>query len=184
MCRHDWKGFHLGHKLAITDPYAGTLLDGLYTIRAQDGPDNPVQDRYLSCGASASNTYVDLWHCDDGSGRQQWGLESVNLNGNMVYRIYNERGRPQDARRYLSCQRGPADNGKVDLWFDDDGSGRQLWWVVPCGSANSNCVYIYPAGGREGKMLLSRKESGSLVDLWWAAGHYQVSHIYCQGRNA
>lgn len=73
---------------------------------------------FLSCTEDGSR--VDLWHTDDGSGRQRWFLKGL---GNNEYNILVLEG-VQGDKRYLSCT---EDGSKVDLWHTDDGSGRQQW---------------------------------------------------------
>lgn len=61
---------------------------------------------------------VDFAPEDDGSGRQQWLLTAVDDHFEVVVRA----GTDED-HRFLSCTPG----GYVDLYFQNDSSGRQLW---------------------------------------------------------
>ena len=47
-------------------------------------------------------------------------------------------------RSYLSC----ATDGRVDLWTQDDGSGRQRWVLTPFGSFGAYLISVY--GGMSG----------------------------------
>jgi len=78
--------------------------------------------RYLSCTADGSK--VDLWSEDDRSGRQRWQI--VPLNDSTICNYFNVMvsAGVSGGRVYLSCT---ADGTKVDLWNQDDGSGRQRW---------------------------------------------------------
>jgi len=79
--------------------------------------------KYLSCTADGSR--VDLWNEDDNSGRQRW--QFVQMQGPMCnyYNIKVDAG-VTGGRTFLSCT---SDGTHVDLWNQDDGSGRQRWQV-------------------------------------------------------
>lgn len=47
---------------------------------------------FLSVGSECKQTYIDLWHRDDGSGRQQWTVKLVEKQG-FVFSI-TANGRP------------------------------------------------------------------------------------------
>ena len=148
----------MAHKLAICQP-DNPLLDGTYNIRATSG-------EFLSVLSEKDSTSVDLFEHDDCSGRQRWAVESVLDGESIVYRIDNVNGRPDGSSGTLSCQVGP-DNGTVDLFIGDDGSGRQHWWLIPH-VMGDNRYHICVGGGRDGKRLLSRGLPGHRhVDLWW-----------------
>lgn len=78
---------------------------------------------YLSCTENGEK--VDLWHTDDGSGRQRWIAEPVPGKEN-IFTIRIAGGVCTD-RKYLSCT---PDGIIVDLWGVDDESGRQRWEVL------------------------------------------------------
>jgi len=99
-----------------------TLVAGfndVYNIRVHGG--NSTDKVYLSCTKDGST--VDLWNSDDGSGRQRWQFVSLSSNIPDYYNI-KVVGGVDGGRVFLSCQEG---GGKVDLWAQDDNSGRQRW---------------------------------------------------------
>lgn len=168
-CSHEWRS-GLGHKLVVQQPDV-RLLDGTYNIRAKDGTSGEL-GLYLSVGSADSDAWVNLHDRDDGSGRQQWAVESTKVDDNLLYRLYIQRGRSQGVRSTLSCL-SETDSSLVDLWFNDDGSGRQQWWLIPLGN---DCYCIYVAGGREKNRFLSRRKPDErYVDLWHSSGDHQVS---------
>lgn len=65
-------------------------------------------------------------------------------------------------RSLLSCQ--PA--GKVDLWMQDDASGRQRWVMIPVTGAPANVfnITVY-MGTNQGMTYLSAAADGRTVDL-------------------
>jgi hypothetical protein len=100
-------------------PVAGTEY---YNIIVNGGVS--TNRTYLSC--TSDGTVVDLWSSDDGSGRQRWRVIPVdNSSTCSTYLIRVSEGVSSD-RRDLSCT---ADGTKVDLWPNDDGSGRQRWQI-------------------------------------------------------
>ena len=140
------------------------LLEGTFNIRATNGTAGPL-GHYLSVGSDRADLSVKLSDLDDGSGRQRWTVESIPVGGSFVYRMYVEDGRPVASCTTLSCSPGGPDDGEVELGCNDDGSGRQRWWLIPLGN---DCYHICVVGGRDGKCLLSRGWPGhSYVDLWW-----------------
>jgi len=73
---------------------------------------------------------VDLYHKDDGSGRQRWVFIPNGRDPKSNQPVFNIRvlRGVDNGRVWLSC----TDNGKlVDLYHRDDGSGRQKWVVTP-----------------------------------------------------
>merc|ERR1712137_1198542 len=65
-------------------------------------------------------------------------------------------------RTILSCTES---GDKVDLWTQDDGSGRQRWYLVPI--PESNLYNIRVAGGTaNGRIWLSVTCAGDHADLW------------------
>ena len=131
----------------------------------------------LSC--PSDGTTVDLWNTDDGSGRQEWEISLV-AGFNDVYNIKVQGGVQGTCggvsgnRVFLSCT---SDGSKVDLYCEDDGSGRQRWQFVPV-SRSKICNYydIKVIGGVSGgcpgvpgnRVFLSCTDDGSKVDLWCA----------------
>ncbi|OOM76758.1 hypothetical protein [Clostridium sp. BL-8] len=95
------------------DVYNITVVRGVYSGRT-----------YLS--ATPDGDLVNLWPEDDGSGRQRWQLVPVqSFSGHSTYLIKVYDGVCSD-RKYLSCS---ADGTIVNLWPEDDGSGRQIWSI-------------------------------------------------------
>lgn len=94
--------------------------DDVYNIKVVNGVNS--SRKYLS--AMPDGTSVNLWTEDDGSGRQRWKLIPVkNYSSYTTYLIEVYGGISSD-RKYLSCS---ADGTSVDLWREDDASGRQIW---------------------------------------------------------
>ncbi len=119
---------------------------------------------FLSCTPDGAT--VDLWNVDDGSGRQQWTLEPINTGAlfeelaGPTYHIIVSGGTTND-RRYLSCT---PDGLKVDLWYEDDGSGRQQWIFK---EIEPQLYQITVAAGVESdRRYLSCTPDGLTVDLW------------------
>lgn len=66
-------------------------------------------------------------------------------------------------RSLLSCQ---ASGGVVDLWYEDDASGRQRWVMNPVEGAPANVYNFTVYGGTNpGELYLSVASDGSSVDL-------------------
>ena len=115
----------------------------VYNIELVTGANNP-EFRFLSCTHQGK---VDLWNCDDGSGRQQWVLkretadpadvktkgkagakadsEAEGIKAGMYHITTIGTDLTYPDRTFLSC----SASGAVDLWERDDGSGRQKWYV-------------------------------------------------------
>ncbi|MEA2941972.1 MAG: hypothetical protein QOD09_2501 [Bradyrhizobium sp.] len=81
-------------------------------------------ETYLSC--TQDGGVVDLWSSDDGSGRQRWRF--LPVDGSQICNYFNivVVGGVNSGRVFLSCNQ---DGTVVDLWSQDDGSGRQRWQV-------------------------------------------------------
>lgn len=71
---------------------------------------------FLSVGAGCGQQYIDLWHRDDNSGRQQWKIEKSGEGYTLVVG-----GRARCDRVMLSTR---ANWWRPDLWKENDGSGR------------------------------------------------------------
>ena len=76
--------------------------------------------------SSHENGKVDLWSHDDGSGRQKWELIVIEAgpSGDVAYNI-KVFGGTGFGEAFLSC----TPEGRVDLWKNDDDSGRQKWRI-------------------------------------------------------
>lgn len=113
----------------------------------------------LSC--KNDGTVVDLWNIDDQSGRQRWKFIPVNgMEG--VYNIRVFEGSVNSNRTYLSSN---YDGSKVDLWYGDDGSGRQRWTIKNIPHTGTNLIQVY-GGVSSNKKYLSCSSDGSEVNLW------------------
>jgi len=111
-------------------------------------------------------TVVDLWSEKHESGRQSWRLERIDGEEN-VYNITINRGVDGDKRLFLSTT---GDGEVVELWIEDDGSGRQRWVLEPVPSSDVPNYYTIRAfGGMDGggRVYLSCVEDGTKVDLWF-----------------
>lgn len=94
----------------------------VYNIRVFNGVNS--NRTYLSSNYDGSK--VDLWSEDDGSGRQRWRVRAVGhsaTSNTYLIQVYNG---VSSNKKYLSCS---EDGSKVDLWSEDDGSGRQRWEI-------------------------------------------------------
>ena len=98
-----------------------------------------------------SNGSVELFSHDDDSGRQQWELviaeadPEAEISDKVAYNI-KVFGGTDFGKNYLSC----SPSGRVDLWGEDDNSGRQKWlisnfdewWAVPRVDAVEGVIVI------------------------------------------
>lgn len=98
-------------------PVAG--FTDVFNIKVSGG--NSTDRVFLSCGGDGVT--VDLWNVDDGSGRQRWQFIPISSNIPSYYQI-KVVGGVEGGRVFLSCS---PDGTRVDLWTEDDGSGRQRW---------------------------------------------------------
>jgi hypothetical protein len=93
----------------------------VFNILVQGGTD--LGKKFLSCTSDGQR--VDLWEKDDGSGRQRWALtQAPSEPGIPAYFHLKPIAGVSSDRTFLSCA---ADGQAVDLWREDDGSGRQRW---------------------------------------------------------
>lgn len=95
----------------------------VYNIRVVNGVN--CSKSYLS--STPDGTEVNLWPVDDGSGRQRWKIVPINnssTNNTYLIQVYDG---VSSGRKYLSSS---VDGTIVNLWAEDDGSGRQEW-VIP-----------------------------------------------------
>ena len=77
-----------------------------------------------------------------------------------VYQITIPYGAVSGDRKYLSTT---EDGSNVDLWNEDDESGRQKWTVTKYDGYFTIQIY---GGVNSGKSWLSTEEDGNNVDLW------------------
>jgi hypothetical protein len=89
-----------------------------YTIVAGDQRGSCPR-KFMSVGGGCGQTYIDWYHRDDNSGRQRWNFTNV---GNGQYNVAIRNGRNNCDRNMIST-RSVWD--RVDLWRNDDNSGRQ-----------------------------------------------------------
>jgi len=109
-------------------------------------------------------TKIDLFHMDDGSGRQHWKFEKVlgtdTYNIKLTNGIWADRGGKINLdNAYLSCNQ---DGSVVDIW--GQGLGKRQRWKVKKVKDGFN---IMVAGDVKGKRkYLSTTQDGKKVDLW------------------
>jgi len=149
------------------------LASGARHIMVSGG--TPNSRIYLSATRTGGN--VDLWTTDDQSGRQLWLLSpchgcaknevNIVISGGISWGGF---GFFVSDKRYLSTN----DEGhNVDLWKEDDRSGRQRWIITPAG--NDGDYHIKVSGGvhkgwfdKTTRTYLSVTSDGRSVDL-----HYE-----------
>jgi hypothetical protein len=100
----------------------------VYYIQVASGINN--NRTYLSTNADGSS--VDLWYLDDGSARQRWKIIPVQNSSSANTYLIQSCGGVSTNKKFLSTN---ADGTKVDLWSEDDGSGRQRWTITSLGSS-------------------------------------------------
>lgn len=117
---------------------------------------------YLSCSDCESRT-VQGYHKDDASGRQRWLVRPVR-DSPGEYNILVSGGRAWCSNSdgwYLSA---PAEGRDVDLWYRDDGSGRQRWVFRQVGDS---MYTLRLAGGRaDDAVFLGIEGNGTRVKLF------------------
>lgn len=139
----------------------GTSLDrGLVSVPLVLRPVAAAGKGYLSC-ADCTSDVVDVWHVDDGSGRQRWIMYEVP-QAPGEYNIMVYAGRACDAGCwYLSAH---EDGRTVNMWPVDDGSGRQRWVFRQMGDSR---YQIRLAGGKaDDKVFLGIGDDGKQVRLF------------------
>lgn len=114
----------------------GGLLGELllkYNIQNAGGRDGCNQ--YLSTTSSCNSNLVDMYDRDDGSGRQRWEIQPVpNKPNTYTIRIAGGRAGLFSSllcNNYLST--ASCGSNLVDLYSNDDGSGRQQWIFTKVG---------------------------------------------------
>ncbi|MEA2337392.1 MAG: hypothetical protein QOE82_1399 [Thermoanaerobaculia bacterium] len=128
----------------------------LYAVRPEKGLSS--QRQYLS--TNADGKLVDLWSEIDASGRQWWEFKPIHGQPN-VYNIEVYDGMSSKSQgRYLSC----TSNRAVDLWKEDDGSGRQRWRLQAVTGTNN--LFNIIAEDKLDERYLSCVEDGTVVDRW------------------
>jgi len=70
-----------------------------------------------------------LFDHDDGSGRQEWTVNSEGSPFNIVVA-----GGREGCNNFLSVASCTTGTNLVDMFSSDDGSGRQQWFLTPVGS--------------------------------------------------
>jgi len=122
--------------------------------------------KYLSTNYEGSR--VDLWSYPGNN--QKWEFVkagddwyNILLTGGM-----NSRANVRQDNAYMSTNH---DGSVVDLWHDDDGSGRQRWKIT---KDKDGYFTITVGGGVSGdRKYLSTTANGDKVDLWKAVGDRQ-----------
>lgn len=114
---------------------------------------------FLSCTSTGDK--VDLYTHDDNSGRQRWIISPAIYHGSTPCHNIFIAGGVNGERRFLSVT---GDGVKVDLWTQDDGSGRQRWIIEQQGGF----VHILSAGGVHPpqRRFLSVPSEGTKCDLY------------------
>lgn len=143
------------------------LGNGLYNILPEGG----TNDGILSCSADG---YANLCKEDDGSGRQQWSISLTSaavdhwlFPPDVLMNIQPREGSTDPKKTVLS--RAPPPETRVDLWSEDDHTGRQRWKIIHLHHLESGegvVVNIVVVDGERPEAYLSCHESGGKVDLW------------------
>jgi len=125
--------YHLGnHNLFMHRCHGGQNQNFWWNDGAPIMINGGVKNKRKYLSSNFHGTKVDLWISQDRSGRQLWRL--VKGYGDWYnIKITNGVSRSGVAleRGYLSC----THNGKkVDIWKEDDESGRQRWKIVKRGA--------------------------------------------------
>lgn len=96
-----------------------------FSFRAVEGKENTYNivsrrngcpRNFLSVGAGCGRQYIDLWHRDDNSGRQQWRIEKSGEGYTFIVG-----GRERCDRVMLSTRNRWW---RPDLWKENDGTGK------------------------------------------------------------
>lgn len=131
---------------------------------------------YLSCADCGSRT-VQGYHEDDASGRQRWIIREAR-DAPGEYNILVSGGREWCVNSdgwYLSAA---AEGRDVDLWYRDDGSGRQRWVFRQVGDSKYT---LRLAGGRtDDAVFLGIEGNGTRVKLFdsdKSRCHWQLSAV-------
>jgi hypothetical protein len=99
----------------------GDAFEGRCHIRAHEVNDG----RFLS--VTGDGRVVDTYHIDDQSGRQVWQIQQVlDPEASKTHDAMNILSGDSRAGKFLSCT---SDGKKVDLFNEDDRSGRQRWVI-------------------------------------------------------
>jgi hypothetical protein len=182
--------------------FLNKVADGVYTIHVGGSPSH---GGLLSChepGNAADGTpltppanltTVDVFSDDDGSGRQQWTLTPVG-DGSFTITIEKPGALQSPSYKYLSC---PHDGSAINLWNQDDGSGRQNWRLLPAVPVRDYTIQVGASAGfgtylvdnGAGGVALSRSAKTSWTFGWGYDGIYQIrpqpanSYLSCNFAN-
>jgi hypothetical protein len=127
--------------------------NGAYRLQPAKGvPGSPV----LTYGKDSRINLSAQNDSGDFPERQRWIFEQVS---NKVYRIRSDASIADD-RTYLN---GAQDGSVVDLYFEEDESGRQQWKLTP---TSEGAFTIEASGGVGPRKYLSCSADGSRIDLW------------------
>ncbi|KAK9863993.1 hypothetical protein WJX84_007490 [Apatococcus fuscideae] len=110
-----------GTTVAIGPP---TLNSGTYTIQSVGRTCRP----FVSVSGLCSDTLIDTWFTNDGSGRQIFSLQQPQAGVNS-YTIEVTAGRNTCGGYNFFSMQPCGGNTNPDLWNVDDGSGRQRFAV-------------------------------------------------------
>jgi len=111
---------------------------------------------------------VDLYSHDDDSGRQRWNI--IPIEGDDEHYHIKVSGGTRDGFEGEQLLSTTGDGRHVDLYREDDGSGRQKWKITPIEGDTEGHVHIHISGGTSGgwggEQLLSTTRDGGHVDLY------------------
>jgi hypothetical protein len=96
--------------------------------------------------------------------RQLWEMPSLNKPNKLAFNII-VLGGVEGVDKYLSAN---EDGTIVDLWGEDDGSGRQKWEFIPVksdGSGDEGFYIVVMGGVSGGRKYLSVSPDGKKIEL-------------------
>ncbi|KAH3766949.1 ricin-type beta-trefoil lectin domain protein [Pelomyxa schiedti] len=130
-----------------------------YHIRVYGGVE-PQCRSLVSAYPDGTNT--ELASNDDGTGRQLWRFEAIPRVPDLFYIRVD--GGISNNRSLLSS---PASGwGDIELWPQDDNTGRQKWYVRPI-SGTDSVYHVISAGPTNYPYnIMSTPADGIHVDMW------------------
>lgn len=132
------------------------IVTGKYRIKVSGGV--VYQKDILS--KESNNTNVNLQRAQMPIA-QEWHL-SISAGQNNTFNVLTT-DPSMKKQKFLSCR---ADGSLVDLYDEDDGSGRQRWSFVPFPGQPDTYYVMIVNGLTTDRRFLSCKPDGSIVDLW------------------
>jgi len=131
--------------------------EGWYTIEISGGISEVDSNlrKYLSVGQDTGKApYVNMWHADDGSGRQRWLLKKGDGDWYNIEIV----GGVSGGYKFLSTD----ENGSFILSDVDDGTGKQRW----------NVTYGQLTGVSKSKAMQFKRDGNYLSPIY----SYYVAH--------